>query len=109
MFGVWCAVNPNAGEFLLAISTEGTPFPGKVAHPIEVNVLTTAGFERGSGVAFFDTRQKRWAIVLGRGQTWVLWAEGNGKLGQARGSYSNNKIRLNKGRNQTWVLLNRMK
>lgn len=109
MFGVWCAVNQNAGEFLLAISAKGTPFPGRVAHPIEVNVLTTAGFEQGYGVAFFDTRQKRWAIVLQEGETWVMWAEGNGKLGQAQGRYRGDNIRMHKGRNQTWVLLNRVK
>ena len=110
LFGVWCAVNQSdQNEFLIAISEDDTPYEGQKAQTVKLTFKTDGGLRESFGVAFFDTRQQRWAMTMGQGDTWVMWSEGRDRLGQGRGRVSGNTARMQKGRQQTWVLLRRVR
>ena len=103
LFGVWCA-QVGQTEYRLAISSTGK-FPGKQAHAISLTFVTGSGLDEGSGVAMFDTRQKRWVVFGKKGQTWAMWPESGGRLGMGRGNYNGSSLKMNKGNKQNWVIL----
>ncbi|MCA0904921.1 hypothetical protein LCM27_00775 [Ruegeria marisrubri] len=108
LFGVWCGADEaSRTEYRLAISSDGSAFPGKQAHPVLVTMVTDTGPSEGYGVALYDTRQKRWTVLLGKGQTWVMWPESGGRLGMGRGNFSGSKIKMHKGNKQNWILLSK--
>lgn len=111
LFGVFCGVDA-ASQTMAQYSFSSTDgkYPGKQAHVIDVTAVVRNGsVEKGSAVAFFDTRQNRWSIILGRGETIFFWPEGRRALGAGRGNYNGSRIRLHKGNKQSWGLLSRVR